>query len=345
VNDRLARLQERLEQPLLVTNAVNVVYLVGFESSNAALVVERDRVRLFTDFRYIQAARTVEQAEIVQTKRNLIGELAETLTGPVGFEANNLTYANYETLKRGTAEPVPTYGIVEQLRAVKDETELAALRRACAITDRVFERLTQVPFVGRTERDVAWDLAQLFHDEGGNGLAFESIVGSGPTGSRPHARAGDRTIGAGELVVIDAGTTIDGYASDYTRTFATGPLESEAKEAYETVLRAQQTALDGIRAGLSGVEADALARHVIDDSPFTGAMGHGLGHGLGLDVHEEPRLSTESSDVLATGNVVTVEPGIYLEGRFGIRIEDDVVVTQDGIENLTGFRKDLVEVA
>jgi Xaa-Pro aminopeptidase len=202
-----------------------------------------------------------------------------------------------------------------------------------------------VPFVGRTERDVAWDLAQLFHDEGGNGLAFESIVGSGPTGSRPHARAGDRTIGAGELVVIDAGTTIDGYASDYTRTFATGPLESEANEAYETVLRAQQTALDGIRAGLSGVEADALARRVIDDSPFTGAMGHGLGHGLGLDVHEEPRLSTESSDVLAPGNVVTVEPGIYLEGRFGIRIEDDVVVTEDGIENLTGFRKDLVEVA
>jgi Xaa-Pro aminopeptidase len=345
VNGRLARLQERLEQPLLVTNAVNVVYLVGFESSNAALVVERDRVRLFTDFRYIQAARTVEQAEIVQTKRNLIGELAETLTGPVGFEANNLTYANYETLKRGTVEPVPTYGIVEQLRAVKDETELAALRRACAITDRVFERLTQVPFVGRTERDVAWDLAQLFHDEGGNGLAFESIVGSGPTGSRPHARAGDRTIGAGELVVIDTGTTIDGYASDYTRTFATGPLESEAKEAYETVLRAQQTALDGIRAGLSGVEADALARRVIDNSPFTGAMGHGLGHGLGLDVHEEPRLSTESSDVLAPGNVVTVEPGIYLEGRFGIRIEDDVVVTEDGIENLTGFRKDLVEVA
>ena len=345
MNGRLARLQERLEQPLLVTNSVNVVYLVGFESSNAALVVERDRVRLFTDFRYIQAARTVEQAEIVQTKRNLIGELAETLTGPVGFEANNLTYANYETLKRGTAEPVPTYGIVEQLRAVKDETELAALRRACAITDRVFERLTHVPFIGRTERDVAWDLAQLFHDEGGNGLAFESIVGSGPTGSRPHARAGDRTIGAGELVVIDAGTTVDGYASDYTRTFATGPLESDAKEAYETVLRAQQTALDGIRAGLSGVEADALARRVIDESPFTGAMGHGLGHGLGLDVHEEPRLSTESSDVLEPGNVVTVEPGIYLDGKFGVRIEDDVVVTEHGIENLTGFRKDLIEVS
>ena len=345
MNDRLARLQERLEQPLLVTNPVNVVYLVGFESSNAALVVERDRARLFTDFRYIQAARAVEQVEIVQTKRNLIGELAETLTGRVGFEANALTYANYEVLRKGTSEPVATYGVVEQLRAVKDESELDALRRACAITDRVFERLTEVPFVGRAEREVAWDLAQLFHEEGGSGLAFESIVGSGPTGSRPHARAGDRKIGAGELVVIDAGTTIDGYASDYTRTFATGPLDDEAKEVYETVLLAQRAALDGIRAGLSGVDADALARSVIDASPFAGAMGHGLGHGLGLDVHEDPRLSTESDDVLVSGNVVTVEPGIYLDGRFGVRIEDDVVVTEDGIENLTGFRKDLLEVA
>jgi Xaa-Pro aminopeptidase len=345
MNDRLTRLQQRLEQPLLVTNPVNVVYLVGFESSNCALLVERDRVRLFTDFRYLQAARAVEQAETVQTKRNIIGELSESLTGSIGFEATALSYANYELLKKGTVEPVATYGVVEQLRAVKDEGELDALRRACAITDRVFERLTDVPFVGRTEREVAWDLAQLFHDEGGNGLAFESIVGSGPTGSRPHARAGERTIGAGELVVIDAGTTIDGYASDYTRTFATGPLSSEAKEVYETVLLAQQAALDGIRAGLSGVDADALARRVIDDSPFAGAMGHGLGHGLGLDIHEDPRLSTESSDVLEPGNVVTVEPGIYLDGKFGVRIEDDVVVTEDGIENLTGFRKDLIEVS
>ena len=345
MNDRLTRLQDRLTEPLLVTNPVNVVYLVGFHSSNCALLVERDRVRLFTDFRYLQAARAVEQAETVQTKRNVIAELAETLTGRVGFEATAVSYANYELLKKGTLEPVATYGVIEQLRAVKDPGELDALRRACAITDRVFERLTEVPFIGRTERDVAWDLVQLFHAEGGEGLAFESIVGSGPTGSRPHARAGERTIGASELVVIDTGTTIDGYASDYTRTFATGPLDGEAKEVYETVLRAQQAALDGIRAGLSGVDADALARRVIDDSPFTGAMGHGLGHGLGLDVHENPRLSTESTDVLEPGNVVTVEPGIYLDGKFGVRIEDDVVVIEDGIENLTGFRKDLLEVS
>ncbi len=174
--------------------------------------------------------------------------------------------------------------------------------------------------------------------------ALEFIVGSGPTGSQPHGRAGDRKIGKHELVVIDAGCTIDGYTSDYTRTFATGPLDAEQREAYEVVQLAQDAALGGIRAGISGVEADALARDVIDASDFKGAMGHGLGHGLGLDVHEDPRLSTESTDVLAPGNVVTVEPGVYVGGRFGIRIEDDVVVTDGGIENLTGFRKDLVEV-
>jgi Xaa-Pro aminopeptidase len=344
VTDRLARLAQRLDQPLLVTNPTNVVYLVGFSSSNCALLVEEGHTRLYTDFRYIEAAHGVEGVEVVLTKRNLTAELARLLTGRVGFEAASLTYARWQALSAGGLDLVPTEGVVEELRAVKDAHELDALRRACAITDRVFERLTEVPFVGRTEREVSWDLVRLFHEEGGHGLAFDSIVGSGPTGARPHARAGDRKIGAGELVVIDTGTTVDGYASDYTRTFATGPLDEEAKEAYQTVLLAQQAALDGIRAGLSGADADALARTVIDESPFAGAMGHGLGHGLGLDVHEEPRLSTESDSVLEPGNVVTVEPGVYLAGRFGIRIEDDVVVTEDGIENLTGFRKDLIEV-
>jgi Xaa-Pro aminopeptidase len=343
VNDRLARLTESIDEPLLVTDPTNVRYLVGFDSSNCALLVERDRVRLFTDFRYIGAARAVDDVEPVMSRRDLIGELAETLHGRIAFE-RVLPYGLYEVLRDGGLDLVPTSGVVEQLRAVKDEHELEQLRAACRITDRVFERLTDVPFVGRAERDVAWDLASLFHEEGAEGIAFQSIVGSGPTGSRPHARAGDRKIGTGELVVIDTGCTIGGYSSDYTRTFATGPLDDEAKEVYATVLTAQQRALEGIRAGLSGVDADALARSVIEESPYAGTMGHGLGHGLGLDVHESPRLSSESTDTLVAGNVVTVEPGIYLDGRFGVRIEDDVVVTDDGIENLTGFRKDLIEV-
>jgi Xaa-Pro aminopeptidase len=343
MTDRIVRLRGQLEDPLLVTDPTNVRYLTGFQSSNCALLVEQGRTRLFTDFRYAESARAVPDVEPVITRRNLIGELAEILEGRIAFE-RVLPYGLYEVLRDGGVDLVPTSGKVESLRAVKDEQELGALRRACAITDRVFERLTDVPFVGRTEREVSWDLTRLFVEEGGEGLAFESIVGAGPTGARPHARAGNRKIGAGELVVIDAGTTVDGYASDYTRTFATGPLDGEAKEAYDTVLAAQEAALEGIRAGISGVDADALARGVIDGSAFKGKLGHGLGHGLGLDVHEAPKLSTESSDTLVPGNVVTVEPGIYLEGRYGIRIEDDVVVTEDGIENLTGFRKDLIEV-
>ena len=342
--NRIARLRQLLEEPLLVTNLVNVRYLCGFDSSNAALLVEQDRVRLFTDFRYIDAARAVEDVDVVQTRRSLIEELAETLSGRIAFESG-LPYAQYRTLEQGGLELVPRDGLIESLRAVKDESELALLRRACAITDLVYERLLDVRFVGRRERDVAWDLAGLFHDEGAESFAFEFIVGSGPTGSHPHGRAGDRKIGASELVVIDAGCTVGGYASDYTRTFATGPLGEREREAYEVVLLAQDAALGGIRAGLSGVEADALARSVVDASDFRGAMGHGLGHGLGLDVHEAPRVSTESTDVLEPGNVVTVEPGIYVTGEFGIRIEDDVVVTADGIENLTGFRKDLIEVS
>ncbi|MDX6466293.1 MAG: Xaa-Pro aminopeptidase [Gaiellaceae bacterium] len=344
MNARIERLRALIEEPLLVTNPKNVVYLAGFESSNAALLVDQERVQLFTDFRYIEAARAVEGVEVVQTKRGVIGALAERLSGPIGFEATNVVYADYLTLEEGGLELRPHNALVESLRAIKDESELQILRRACAITDRVFERLTEVKFVGRTEREVSWDLTRLFHEEGGEGLAFESIVGAGPTGARPHARAGDRVIGTGELVVIDAGCTVDGYASDYTRTFATGPLDDEAKDVYATVLAAQLAGLEAIRADIAAIDADGAARRVIEESPYAGTFGHGLGHGLGLDVHELPRMTAETEDVLAPGNVVTVEPGIYLEGKFGVRIEDDVVVTPDGIENLTGFRKDLIEV-
>jgi Xaa-Pro aminopeptidase len=340
---RLERLAEQLDEPLLVTDLLNIRYLCGLDSSNAALFVEPDRVRLFTDFRYIQEARAVQGVEAVQTRRDSIGELAETLSGRVAFEAT-LPYGQYERLQRAGLDLVPRSGTVERLRAVKDQLELESLRRACAVTDRVFERLSRVPFVGRRERDVAWDLAGLFHEEGAEGVAFEFIVGAGPTGSRPHGRAGDRTIAAGELVVVDAGCAVDGYFSDYTRTFATGSVNGRMRAAYDVVLAAQAEALESIRAGVSGVEADAAARRVVDGSEFAGTFGHGLGHGLGLDIHESPRLSTESGDVLEPGNVVTVEPGIYVDGEFGIRIEDDVVVTADGIENLTGVRKDLVEV-
>jgi Xaa-Pro aminopeptidase len=346
MNGRIERLRGLLEEPLLVTNLVNVLYLTGLDSSNAALFVEPDRVRLFTDFRYIESAQALEGVEAVQTKRSLIGWLAEELKGRVGFEANVLPWSFAEQLREGGLELVPRKGLVEELRTVKDDGELETFRRACAITDRMFERLVnEVPFVGRRERDVAWDITRLYHEEGAEEQAFESIVGSGPTGARPHARAGDRVIGEGELVVIDTGCRVDGYVSDYTRTLATGDLDAEMREAYDVVRAAQQAGLDAIRAGAEGVDVDSAARDVIEGTDFNGTFGHGLGHGLGLDVHEAPRLSTESSDTLAAGNVVTVEPGVYLPGRFGIRIEDDVIVTEDGLENPVRFTKELVTVS
>jgi Xaa-Pro aminopeptidase len=345
VSSRIDRLRELLEEPLLVTNLVNVRYLTGFESSNTALFVEPARVRLFTDFRYIEAAQEIKEVEVVQTKRSLIGWLADELDGRVGFESNVLPWSFAELLREGGLELVPRKGLVERLRAVKDEGELEVLRRACAITDRMFERLvSEVRFVGRPERDVAWDIRRLFHEEGGDEPAFESIVGSGPRGALPHSSPGDRVIEEGELVVIDTGCRVGGYVSDYTRTLATGHLDFEMREAYTVVLAAQQAGLEAIRSGMTGVEADAAARDTIEASDFAGTFGHGLGHGLGLEVHESPRLSTESPDTLAVGNVVTVEPGVYLPGRFGIRIEDDVVVTEDGIENPVRFTKELLTV-
>jgi Xaa-Pro aminopeptidase len=343
MSNRIDRLRDLLEEPLLVTNPVNVLYLTGLDSSNVALLVEPERARLFTDFRYIEAAQAVKGVEAVQTKRTLIGWLAENVSGRFGFEANVLPWSFAEQLRAAGIELVPRKGLVEQLRAVKDEGELESFRRACAITDRMFERLvSEVKFVGRREHDVAWDITRLYHEEGADAEAFEAIVGSGPTGARPHARAGDRVIESGELVVIDTGCLVDGYQSDYTRTLATGELDGEMREAYDVVLAAQQAGLDAIRAGVLGVDADAAARDVIEGTDFNGTFGHGLGHGLGLDVHEAPRLSTESEDTLAAGNVVTVEPGVYLAGRFGIRIEDDVIVTEDGIENPVRFTKELV---
>ena len=341
---RIDRLRPSLEEPLLVTNPTNIYYLFGFKSSNAALLVEPDGVRLFTDFRYAEAARSVDGVRFEETKRALLWDLAERLTGPIGFEADHMSYSAWETLGSGSIEPVPRRGLVERLRAVKDEQELATIRRACEITDRMFERLIEEPFVGRKELDVAWRIEELCREEGADHVAFESIVASGPNSARPHARATDREIRAGETVVIDTGCTVDGYSSDYTRTFVTGPVDGVVKEAYAVVLAAQQAALEGIRAGIAGVDADAAARRVVDGTSFAGTFGHGLGHGLGLEIHEAPRMSTESTDTLATGNVVTVEPGIYLEGRAGIRIEDNVAVADGGIDNFTGFRKDLITV-
>jgi Xaa-Pro aminopeptidase len=344
MKDRTERLQAKLEEPLLVTTPANVTYLTGFVSSNAALFVERDTVRLFTDFRYAEKAREVPDVDFVEARRDTVQHIAELLSGRVGFESPHLTYRNWEILRDGGLELVPRVGTVEALRAVKDEDELKRIRDAARITTAAYEQLAGEPFVGRTERELAWRMEELFHELGADAPAFETIVAAGPNGARPHADPGDRTIGENTTVVIDAGAALDGYCSDCTRTFATGPLPDELQRAYDVCLQGQVAGLEAARAGVTGVDADKASRDPISQAGFGDNYGHGLGHGVGIDVHEAPRLAQTSSDTLVPGNVVTIEPGIYLEGTGGIRIEDLVVVTDGGPEVLTGFTKELVTV-
>jgi Xaa-Pro aminopeptidase len=346
IGNRVERLREKLEEPLLVSDPANVRYLSGLASSNAALLVEPERVRLFTDFRYAEGGRAVGGAEFVETKRDLFLSLAEELSGRVGFEATSVTYERHARLHAAGIELVPTYGVVEELRAVKDDDELEALRRAAAITSEALAAFAEERFIGRTERELAWRMEQLQRDLGGDATAFPVVVASGPNGAKPHTTPGDRAVEAAETVIVDAGCIVDGYASDCTRTFATGTLPDELRRAYEVCLDAQLTGLSAVQPGASGPGVDAAARDRIEAAGFGEAFGHGLGHGVGLLVHEAPRLAQESRDTLQPGNVVTVEPGIYLAGLGGIRIEDLVVVVvgDGGPEVLTSFTKDLISV-
>jgi Xaa-Pro aminopeptidase len=330
---------------LLVSTPSNVVYLTGFESSNATLLVEPDRVRLFTDFRYAERARELDGVEVEETKRHIYSDLAGRLPQRIAFEADAVTYANYELLRETEAELVPRRGLVESLRAVKQPDEVEAIRRATEVTNRVYERMSQERFSGRPETELVWRMTELFHEEGADEPAFETIVAAGPTAASPHAMPGDRIVQEGELVLIDAGAKLHGYCSDCTRTFAVGEVSDSLREIYDVCLRGQQAGLDAVRAGVTGREADAAARAVIADAGYGENFGHGLGHGIGLLVHEAPTLRPESTDTLAAGHVATVEPGIYLSGVGGVRIEDLVVVTEDGCDVLTSFTKDLITVS
>jgi Xaa-Pro aminopeptidase len=342
---RLDALRERLEERLLVTNLVNVAYLTGFDSSNAALLVEpKGAATLYTDFRYIETAEAVPGVEAVLTNRMLMRDLGERFEGRLAFEADALSYSKAEVLGSGGLELVPTSGIVEALRAVKDDDEVERIRRAARAADFAYQALLAEAWVGRSERDLAWRLLQLMHANGVDQLAFDSIVVAGVNGSLPHGNPSDDGIPERTLVTVDWGARLDGYCSDCTRTVATGPLPKELRRLYDVCLEAQLAAVEGIRPGMTGVEADALARTVIEEAGYGDNFGHGLGHGVGVDVHEGPRLSRESTDTLEVGNVVTIEPGIYVPGLGGVRIEDLAVIRPDGAELLNTLPKDLVSV-
>jgi Xaa-Pro aminopeptidase len=241
-------------------------------------------------------------------------------------------------------ELVGVEGVIERLRAVKDPAEIASMRRAAAVADDALRWLLDRGLIGRTERWLALELEQRIRALGAEDPSFPAIVASGAHGALPHARPRDVEISSGELVVIDWGARLDGYNSDCTRTVAAGAPGGAAASTYEVVLEAQLAGVQAVRPGANGRLVDGAARSVIDAAGYGSQFGHGLGHGVGLEVHEDPRLSQRSDDVLSTGNAVTVEPGIYLPGRLGVRIEDLVVVTDDGCEILSSIGKQLMVV-
>jgi Xaa-Pro aminopeptidase len=343
---RIERLAAGLEHPLLIGRAVNVQYLTGFASSNAALLVDpAGDATLYTDFRYAEAARYVDGVRFEETPRNVVAALAERLSRRrIAVEAAHLTLASADLLRGGGVELVATTGLVEALRAVKEPGELELMRRAAAISDRVFGELAREPFVGRPESELAWWIEQAWHEAGADGPSFGAVVAFGENGARPHAMPRDEPIPEGTLVVVDAGCSVEGYASDCTRTFFTGEPEGRLRELYDLCLTAQLDGLAAVRPGASGKDVDAASRVAVAEAGVAELYGHGLGHGIGLEVHEEPTLRPESSSVLAPGNVVTVEPGLYLPGDAGVRIEDTVVVTEGGCERLTTVTKEPLRV-
>jgi Xaa-Pro aminopeptidase len=346
--DRLvALLDERELDCLLVTNLVNVRYLTGFTGTNGACVVTRDERLFLTDSRYVeQSKQQVPEFEQLEASRELLGDLAARLRGRAGFDDAHVSVRAHAALSSKLpdgAELVPAAGLVERLRAVKDEDELGAIRAAAKLADRAYEELHATGLVGRTEREVARSIARFLEDRGADEVSFPPIVAAGPHGALPHASPRDVPIPRGVLVVVDLGARLDGYCSDCTRTLATGPLDDRQLEAYEVVLRAQEAALDEVRPGAVSREVDGMARELVE-SGFGIGFDHGLGHGVGLEVHEGPRLARTAEGSLEPGNVVTVEPGLYVPGEFGIRIEDLVAVTDAGREVLTGFPKELVTV-
>jgi Xaa-Pro aminopeptidase len=351
---RVERLAALLDDPLLVAGPpyvlggqANVRYLTGLESSNSAVLVEPDgKATLFADFRYAQRGREVEGVEFVEVGRNMLGAIGERISGRrVGFEEAHLPYAAHRTLAEAGVDAVPTSGLVEGLRAVKDEDEIAIMRRAGALSDVVFKSLSEERFSGRTERELVWWVERSFRDAGAEGVSFPAIVAGGETAASPHADPGDREIEEGVLVVVDAGCVVDGYCSDCTRTFAVGEISDRLREIYALCLEAQLSGLAAVAPDAHGQAVDAVARDVIAAQGLGDAFGHGLGHGVGIQIHEAPSLRQESEDVLEPGNVVSVEPGIYLPGEGGVRIEDLVLVTENGAERLTQFTKELITVA
>ena len=334
---------------LVITNLPNLRWATGFTGSNGAAIIGPEIRLFFTDFRYVeQAAAQVPDYERLRASQNLLGDVAERLAGKVGFEDQWLSVRAHGRLREaaaGEVELVGASGIVEELREVKDSHELDAMRAAAGIADQAYAELADWGIAGRTEQELAAALEVRMRELGAENRSFPAIVATGGHGALPHAVPRDVPVERDTFMIVDMGCIVDGYCSDCTRTFATGSVSDEALEIYELVAGAQLAGLDAVHAGADCRGVDTTVRDIIDAAGHGDHYGHGLGHGVGLEVHEGPRLAQTATGSLRAGNTVTVEPGVYLPDVLGVRIEDLVVVTDSGCEIISGFTKSLVTLS
>ena len=350
MGDRLLSLREILAreslEALLVTQPENRRYLSGFTGSAGVILVTQDLALLAADFRYYEQVKmqapSFELLEVVDDMQAALATtMAELGVKKVGFESHALTVEAHEKWREAIpdVEWVPTTGLVEEIRQIKSSEEIQAIEGAVRIADEAMMHIMESIQPGMTEREVSWELEVHMRTHGAEKLSFDTIVASGPNGAMAHAVTTDRAIQAGDPVVIDMGAVYKGYCSDLTRSFCIGEMSDEYRRIWGVVLEAQLAAERAVKSGMTGIEADAVARTIIYDAGYEGKFGHGLGHGVGLAIHEKPRAGRTSKDTLRAGTVITIEPGIYVPGWGGVRIEDMVVVTQEGCRVLTKARK------
>ena len=355
--DRLLALRRSLEEAnldgILLTSLPNIRYITGFTGSSALVAVTQSEVLFVTDFRYDTQVRAevgdlarvdIEGQSLWDGLWRLLGEMRPVEI--LGFESAHLVHRDFERLLNAGSrwQWRATVSMVEALREAKDPGELALIEEAEGVASRALDRAVSSVRVGMTELAIAGALEQALREEGSEGFPFETIVASGPRAALPHASPGSRRLARGDFLLIDFGAIVGGYCSDVTRTFVAGRADAEQREAFEIVRGANEVAASGVRAGMSGRDADALARRYIEDRGRGEEFGHSLGHGIGLEVHEAPRLARTADSVLPAHSVVTIEPGIYRAGWGGVRIEDDVVLDPDGPRVLTRLPRELLEI-
>jgi Xaa-Pro aminopeptidase len=358
MNKRLADLRAALAQHgldgLLITRPENLYYLSGFgggEYLDATMLISADHAWISTDSRYYedvkQRAVDFKLFEAGYDRNKALGEFAAVAKPKtMGFEVSHLTVGTFKDWSKAARKAgfklKPAVGLVEELRIVKTPDELDKIKRAVKLTDEAFAHFCTIVKPGMTEKEGAWVIEKYMREHGADKTAFDLIVASGPNGALPHAITGDRKIQPGEPIVVDIGCRVERYHSDLTRTIIFGKPDEQFTKVYQIVLKAQETAEKKIKAGIKGKRADALARNVIEKADYGQFFGHGLGHGVGLAVHEGPRASKLSKDVYRAGMTLTIEPGIYIPGWGGVRIEDLVVIQENGVEILSRASKEPV---